>query len=247
MDRAEEDARLKKGTSRSLQELAMSYTIPPFRDRRDAGRILAEHLEGRRAGAAVVFAVPRGGVPVAAAVAKALKLPLDIIVSRKIPIPFDPEAGYGAVTEDGAVVLNEPLVRRLRLTKGQIEHDAEAVRAEIRRRQSVFRSVLGASPVEGRTAIVIDDGLASGYTMKAAVHSLRRRGAAPVIAAAPVASLSAAESLRSVADEVVAAVLWPHSPFAVASFYEHWHDLTDEEVLDELEAYANDSGGRADD
>ncbi|OPY91703.1 MAG: putative phosphoribosyl transferase [Syntrophaceae bacterium PtaU1.Bin231] len=211
----------------------MSYTIPPFRDRRDAGRILAEHLEGRRAGAAVVFAVPRGGVPVAAAVAKALKLPLDIIVSRKIPIPFDPEAGYGAVTEDGAVVLNEPLVRRLRLTRDQIERHAE--------------SVLGASPVEGRTAIVIDDGLASGYTMKAAVHSLRRRGAAPVIAAAPVASLSAAESLRSVADEVVAAVLWPHSPFAVASFYEHWHDLTDEEVLDELEAYANDSGGRADD
>ncbi len=225
----------------------MPFTTPPFRDRFDAGTILAERLRRYPVGDAVVLAVPRGGVPVAAVVARTLGIPLDIIVSRKIPIPSDPEAGYGAVAEDGAIVLNTPLVQRLRLTGQQIERHAEAVRAEIRRRQSVFRSILPASPVEGRTAIVVDDGLASGYTMMAAVQSIRQRGAARVIAAAPVASLGAAESLKAVADEVVAAVVSPHYPFAVASFYEHWHDPTDEEVLKELERYTEDSGGRGDD
>jgi len=225
----------------------MPYAKPPFRDRLDAGRILAKRLQRYPAADAVSFAIPRGGVPIAAVVAKTLGIPLDIIVSRKIPIPSDPEAGYGAVTEDGAIVLNTPLVQRLRLTAQQIERHAEAVRAEIRRRQSVFRSILPTSPTKGRTAIVIDDGLASGYTMMAAVRSLRQRGAARVIAAAPVASLGATESLKTVADDVVADIVSAGAPFAVASFYEHWHDLTDEEVLNELERYAEDSGGRGDD
>jgi len=196
---------------------------------------------------AIVLAIPRGGIPVAVEVAKALGRKLDVIVSRKIPIPFNTEAGYGAVTEDGAIVLNEPLVRQLGFTRVQIEKHAEDVRAEIKRRQSVFRAVLPSSSVEGKTAITIDDGLASGFTMMAAVKSMRQRGAAKVVAAVPVASSTAWELVGSIADEVVCPVVSNHYPFAVASFYQHWHDLTDEEVIRDLERFTRESRGRMDD
>ena len=104
-----------------------------------------------------------------------------MVIPRKIPIPFNTEAGYGAVTEDGVIVLNEPLVRDLRLTRSDIELQAEEIKAEIRRRTAVYRAVLKPSSVKGKIAIVIDDGLASGYTMMAAIKSLRGRGAAAVV------------------------------------------------------------------
>ncbi len=124
-----------------------------------------------------MYAIPRGGIPVAVEVAKKLGSELDVIVSRKIPIPYNTEAGYGAVTEDGAIVLNEPLVERLGLTRQQIERHADEVRAEIRRRQEVYRAKLRPSSVEGKAAIIVDDGLASGYTMMAAIRSIRQQGA----------------------------------------------------------------------
>jgi predicted phosphoribosyltransferase len=217
---------------------------PPFRNRADAGRILAESLKGYQNSNAVVFAIPRGGIPVAAKVAEILGSRLDIIVPRKIPIPYNTEAGYGAVTEDGAIVLNESLVRQLRLTRQQIERDAEAVRAEIRRRQSVYRLILSPSSIEGNTAIIIDDGLASGYTMMAAIQSMRRQGAGKIVAAAPVASSNAWALIQSAADEVVCPIVSHGYPFAVASFYRHWHDLTDEEVIRDLEGFKKDYGGR---
>jgi predicted phosphoribosyltransferase len=219
---------------------------PPFRDRSDAGRRLAESLEEYRDGGTIVFAIPRGGIPVAIEVARALDSRLDIIVSRKIPIPDNTEAGYGAVTEDGAIVLNDPLVRRLGLTPPQVERHAEAIRAEIRRRQSVFRAILPPSSVAGKKAVIIDDGLASGYTMLAAIRSLGRQGATRVVAAAPVASSHAWELLRASADAVVCPLVSDHYPFAVASFYRYWHDLTDEEVIRALEEYVADRGGGAD-
>ena len=191
----------------------------------------------------IVFALPRGGIPVAIEVAKKLGSKLDVIVSRKIPIPGNTEAGYGAVTEDGAIVLNEPMVKRLGFTKQQIEGHAQEVRAEIERRQSVFRAILPPSFVEGKTAIIVDDGLASGFTMMAAIKSMRQRDAAKVVAAAPVASAGAWELVRSAADEVVCPVVSPHYPFAVASFYEHWHDLSDEEVIRDLEEFKRDHRG----
>jgi len=225
----------------------MTYYDPPFRNRSDAGRILAESLKHYQGSDALMFAIPRGGIPVAVEVAKKLGGKLDIIVPRKIPIPGNPEAGYGAVTEDGVIVLNEPLVRELQLTRLQIESQAEEIRAEIRRRHSVFRVKLMPSSVEGKTAIIVDDGLASGYTMMAAIRSIRQQGAIKVVAAAPVASSSAWELIKTAADEVVCPVVSYHYPFAVAGFYRHWHDLTDEEVLDDLEGFVKDYRGRKND
>ena len=210
---------------------------PPYRNRIDAGRVLAGHLRQYKPGDAVVYAIPRGGIPVAVEVAKRLGSELDVIVSRKIPIPYNTEAGYGAVTEDGAIVLNEPLVERLGLTRQQIERHADEVRAEIRRRQAVYRTELRPSSVEGKAAIIVDDGLASGYTMMAAIRSIRQQGATKVVAAAPVASSSAWELIKSAADEVVCPIVSYHYPFAVASFYRQWHDLTDEEVISDLAGF----------
>lgn len=225
----------------------MTYYDPPFRNRSDAGRILAESLTHYQGSDVLVFAIPRGGIPVAVEVAKKLGSKLDIIVPRKIPIPDNPEAGYGAVTEDGVIVLNEPLVRELQLTRLQIERQAEEVRAEIRRRHSVYRAKLMPSSVEGKIAIIVDDGLASGYTMMAAIRSIRQQGAMKVVAAAPVASSSAWELIKTVADEVACPVVSYHYPFAVAGFYRHWHDLTDEEVLDDLEGFVKGYRGRKND
>lgn len=225
----------------------MTYNEPPFKNRIDAGRQLAESLEHDQGSLAVVFAIPRGGIPVAIEVAKKLGSKLDVIVPRKIPIPDNPEAGYGAVTEDGVIVLNEALVRQLRFTRQQIERHAEEVRAEIRRRQSVYRAKLISSSVGGKTAIIVDDGLASGYTMMAAIRSIRQQGATKVVAAAPVASSNAWELIKSVADEVVCPVVSYHYPFAVASFYRRWHDLTDEEVIRDLEGFMKSYRGRAND
>jgi len=216
----------------------------PYRDRRDAGGGLALILAQEQIVGGVFFAIPRGGVPVAVEAATRLGFPLDVVVPRKLPIPGNTEAGFGAVTEDGVIVLNEPLVEELGLTQHQIEHQAEAVKAEIRRRLLLYRARLPAVSCRGKTAIVVDDGLASGYTMLAAMASLRKRGADRVVAAAPVASSHAWELVRAEADAVVAPIVSSHYPFAVASFYGHWHDLTDREVFTELERYGKAREGR---
>jgi putative phosphoribosyl transferase len=203
---------------------------PFFRDRIDAGRRLGEALSGHR-GNAVVLAVPRGGVPVAMEVARHLNAGLDLIIPRKVAIPANPEAGYGAVTEDGSLVLNEPLVRHLGLTRAEISEHARQVKQEIRRRSRVYRSVLPPLDIAGKTTILVDDGLASGYTMLAAVDSVREKEAARTIVAAPVASGNAFDLLSPAADELVCLVVARTYGFAVASFYDAWYDLDDNEVL----------------
>jgi putative phosphoribosyl transferase len=208
-----------------------------FWDRADAGRRLAEGLAKYKGDEVVVFAVPRGGVPVAIEVADKLSAPLDIVIPRKIPIPFNPEAGYGAVTEEGILVLNEPLVKGLGLTRRQIESQAEEVRVEITRRIAVYRHKLKAHSVEGKTAIIIDDGLASGFTMAAAIKSMQQRKAARITVAVPVASGAAYDLVKPLADELVCLIVARIDTFAVASFYRRWHDLADEEVLEYLEAW----------
>ncbi|MGB5218350.1 MAG: phosphoribosyltransferase family protein [Smithella sp.] len=182
----------------------MHSSESPFVDRKDAGRLLAERLKVYQKNISVVFAIPRGGVPVAIEVAKYFFCELDIIVPRKIPIPFNTEAGYGAVTEDGIIVLNKPLVRQLGFGEDDIKRHAQKVMEEIARRQQVFRKIILPLSVTGKTVIAIDDGIASGYTMAAAIRSLRKRGAKKVIAAAPVASESGRQIAAGEADEVVA-------------------------------------------
>jgi len=208
-----------------------------FFDRSDAGMRLASQLSSHQEKDAVVYAIPSGGIPVAMEVAYALRSPLDIIIVRKIPIPSDPEAGYGAVTEDGSLVLNQPLVKRLRLIASEIEKQADAVHREIFRRSMLYRKKLLPSPVKGKPAIIIDDGLASGYTMLAAIKSLRHRQVSEVTVAVPVASGSAYDLVLPEVDYLTCLVVSRASFFAVASFYQHWHDLKDLEVIDLLESW----------
>lgn len=206
-----------------------------FQDRADAGKQLAERLHKYRNGEVIVFAIPRGGVPVAIEVARELNSPLDVITPRKIAIPYNPEAGYGAVTEDGTIVLNEPLVKRLGLTERQIQHQAEEVQAETMRRSALYRDRLQAPPVAGKSAIIIDDGLASGFTMVAAIKSIRQYGALKIVVAVPTASITAYELIKPLVDELICVVIARVYQFAVASFYRNWYDLTDDEVIKYLE------------
>lgn len=210
---------------------------PHFKDRIDAGKRLAERLKPYKSAETIILAVPRGGVPVAVEVAESLDAPLDVVVTRKIPIPHNPEAGYGAVAEDGTIFLNEPLVRQLGLSQRQIEHQAKQVLAEIERRSVLYRGKLPRTSLVDKTAIIIDDGLASGFTMVAAVKSVERQQAARMVVASPAASGNAYELIKPMCDAMVCMVVSHSYPFAVASFYHHWHDLTDEEVSNYLQRW----------
>ncbi len=212
-------------------------SLSSFRDRTDAGKQLAARLSDYRRQDTVVFAIPRGGVPVAAEVAAALKAPLDIVIVRKIPVPGEPEAGFGAVTEDGAVVLNESLMERLGLDAQDVDHQAESVRRELKRRSRLFRQKLLPVLVKGKAAVVIDDGLASGYTMLAAIQSLRHRQAAEIVVAVPVASGSAYDLVKPASDHLVALIVARTDWFAVASYYQNWYDLDDAEVIRYLDTW----------
>lgn len=206
-----------------------------FRDREDAGRRLAERLLDYAGKGAVVLAIPRGGVPVGLEIARVIGARFDIIVVRKMPIPWNPEAGFGAVTADGTTVLNESMLRGLRMTQEQIRCAAEEVRAEVVRRMRLYRGGSMELPdLEGRPVILVDDGLASGYTMMAAIQSLEKHKPSEVLVAVPVASSGACRLVKPKVDGFVALTVSERLPFAVADFYRNWSDLTDEQVLSYL-------------
>ncbi|WP_062476672.1 phosphoribosyltransferase [Variovorax boronicumulans] len=201
-----------------------------FRDRTHAGRQLAALLQRRGGFAdAVVLALPRGGVPVAFEVARALRLPLDVLVVRKLGLPEQPEYAFGALAGDGVPEIDEHLVRTLDLRPSEIDAVVRAELAELARRTQVYRGDRSAFEVQGRTVLVIDDGLATGATMRAAVRGLRRQSAGTVIAAVPVASPEACEALQREADDVLC-VRCPTVFRAVGAWYEDFSQTTDEEV-----------------
>lgn len=202
-----------------------------YEDRIEAGRRLAKKLTQYHGTDTLIIAIPRGGVPVAAMVAHRLQLPWNVIASRKLPIPWNPEAGFGAVTSDGSVVLNESIIHGLGLRKEQVLEIVEEVRKEVIRRAEVNSRERPGIDVSGKSIILVDDGVASGYTMLAAIKSLRSQGAGKIIAAAPVASRSAAAMIEGSADESVFEIVSPSIPFTVADFYLNWHRLSAEDML----------------
>ena len=202
-----------------------------FENRQGAGRQLAEKLSGYNEQPVIVLAIPNGGVPVALEVALALDADLDLVISRKIPIPLSPEAGFGAIADDGTIILNEIVVKSMGLSRQQIEYEASKVRAEIKQRSLLYRGNRPLVSVNGKTVIIIDDGLASGFTMLAAVESVRRRRPKEIIVAVPAASAIALKQVERVADKVVTCVTGYMPRFAVADFYRHWYDLGDDEVV----------------
>jgi predicted phosphoribosyltransferase len=210
---------------------------PAFIDRVDAGRRLAGRLAQYGWSEVVVLAIPRGGVPVGIEVARRLRCAFDVIVPRKITVPGNPEVGYGAVAEDGTRVLNEALVRQLGLADDQIDIQVREVRAEIARRSAAYRGNRGLPSVTDRTVVLVDDGLASGYTMAAAVKSVAHMGAAQKVSAVPVSSRSAQRLVEPMVDELIALIVSDSYPFAVASFYQHWYDLSEQEVLELLQRW----------
>jgi len=202
-----------------------------FKNRYDAGRQLAEQLGEYEGQSVVVLAIPNGGVPVALEVALALEADLDMVISRKIPLPLTPEAGFGAVADDGTVILNGEVVERVGLSQHQIDYQINQVRAEIRQRSLLYRKDRPLTVVSGKTVIISDDGLASGFTMMAAVESVRRRQPKEVVVAVPVTSAAALEQVGKVADKVVTLAKGTMPRFYIADFYHYWHDLSDAEVI----------------
>ena len=202
-----------------------------FENRNDAGRQLAAELSEYSGQPVVVLAIPNGGVPVALEVAGALKADLDLVICRKIPLPLTPEAGFGACADDGTIILNEEIAKRVGLSRQQIEYEASKVRAEIKRRSILYKGDRPLVTVTGRTVIIIDDGLASGITMRAAVESVRHHRPREIVVAVPCASALAVKQLEKVADKVVTCTTGFMPRFAVADFYRYWYDLTDDEVL----------------
>ncbi|MBP0448328.1 phosphoribosyltransferase [Kitasatospora sp. RG8] len=208
----------------------MHVTGTNFTDRTDAGRRLAARLGHLRGPGTVVVALPRGGVPVAAEVAAALGAPLDICVIRKLGVPYQPELGMGAIGEDGVRVLNDQVMRVAGVGAGQLAEVERAERAELERRARRYRGDRPPADLRGRTVVVVDDGVATGSTARAACRIVKARGAARVVLAVPVAPRDWTDRLSDVADELVC-VSTPSPFFAIGEFYRDFSQTGDDEVL----------------
>ena len=208
----------------------------PFADRQEAGIELAEALRPVLPRDAVLLAIPRGGVEVAAVIAERLDLPLDIVVPRKLGAPGNPELGLGAIAE-GVRVLDEGLIRALGVPDAYLDAEIERQAAEIRRRASAYREGRDPTPIAGRTVVVVDDGVATGGTAVAAIRSARRAGAREVVFAAPVAPFEALERLGGEADRTL--ILWTPARFhAVGQWYVEFSQVEDDRVITLLRAAA---------
>lgn len=202
----------------------------PYRDRRDAGRVLADRLReyaGRQD--VIVLALPRGGVPVGYEIASAIGAPLDVFMVRKLGLPGHPEFAMGAIASGGVRVLNEDLIRWYRVPASAVDQVARAEQQELERREQAYRAGRPPLSVDGRTVILVDDGLATGSTMRAAVLAVRRLLPSEIIVAAPVGAADSCRALAEVADDVVCARM-PDPMRAVGLWYQNFEQTTDEEV-----------------
>jgi putative phosphoribosyl transferase len=210
-----------------------------FRDRAHAGRVLGEHLREKYAGTPnlLVLGLPRGGVPVSYEVARALDAPLDVFVVRKLGVPGHEELAMGAIASGGTRVLNESVVTALGLGDQEIARSAAVERAELERREHAYRGERGPVNAAGKTVILVDDGLATGSTMRAAVLALRAQRPERIVVAVPVAAAQTCEELRKDANDLVC-LLTPAPFYAVGAWYEDFSPTSDEEVRRLLAAAA---------
>lgn len=206
-----------------------------FRDREDAGIQLAARLRHFGAHQPVVIGLPRGGVPVACAVAKTLHAPLDVIVVRKLGVPVNPELGFGAVSEEHVVVYNQDLIRLADIEQIEIDAAIDRERREVNRRVTAIRKRFPEQPLKGRTVIIVDDGIATGIDAKAACRVARARGATRVVLATPVAPRDWKVTLAREADDFVAVLEDPEF-IAVGAYYLDFAQISDDQVLATLDS-----------
>ena len=200
-----------------------------FRDREEAGRLLGASLAGYAGEGTVVVGLPRGGVPVASEVARALSAPLDVFVVRKLGVPFQPELAMGAIASGGVLVRNEPVLAMVPDAEKALERARRREQDVIEERERRYRGQRPAQDPAGRTIIVVDDGVATGSTMKAAIRALKAAGARRVVAAVPVAPPDTIEELAALADDVVC-LQAPPGFSAVGQWYEDFSQTSDDEV-----------------
>lgn len=198
------------------------------KDRKDAGQKLAFALKKYKIDDALVLAIPRGGAEVGYEIAKAFDYDFSLIICRKLPFPHNPESGFGAIAEDGSIFINERAAYGL--SEYEIKRIISEQTQETQRRIDKLRNAKPLPPINGRTIILVDDGIAMGSTMHVAVELCKKQGAKKIIVAVPVASGSSIEKFSKMVDEIVVLEL-PYNFYAVAQVYENWYDVSDEEVL----------------
>lgn len=203
---------------------------PVFRDRRHAGAVLAERLEALRGSAAIVLAIPAGGVPVAAEIAHRLGFPLDVAVVSKILLPWTTEAGFGAVAFDGTVWVDQEAVQRHALKRDEVERCTAQARAKVERRVGALRGERPFPTLAGRTTILVDDGIAAGSTLRTAISALRARGASDIVVAVPTGHSESVQRIAALADVVYCPNIRGGYGFAVADAFEAWEDVDEATV-----------------
>ncbi len=201
-----------------------------FEDRHQAGELLAKALLYLRDARPVVLGLPRGGVPVAYEVARVLHVPLDVCVVRKLGVPFQPELGMGAIAEGPSVWLNDELIRKLRISEREIRRAIRREAGEVRRRVASFRDGGPPPDVRGRVVILVDDGIATGGTTRAAIKAMRKRGARRLVLAVPVGASDSVEALRREVEELVC-LATPRNMWAIGMWYRDFRQVPDDEVV----------------
>ena len=205
-----------------------------FDDRADAGAALADLMRPAMSGDELVLAIPSGGVPVAEPVARLLDLELDALVVSKITLPWNSEAGFGALAADGTTKINEELLSRLPMDDEQVEAQKADTKQKVERRERKLRQGRGALDLSGRSVVLVDDGLASGFTMMVAIEGAENLGAASVSVAVPTGHVRAVERIAARVDRLFCANVRSGSPFAVASAYRAWRDVPEGEAIELL-------------
>lgn len=209
--------------------------IQVFQDREHAGLTLSKMLEVYKDSNAVVFGIPAGGVLVAAPIALQLKLVLDVVVVNKVTLPWNTEAGYGAVSFEGTVRLNQDMLSGMGLTSEDINDGVQKASRKVKRRLKKFRKGLSFPDVKDSSVILVDDSVASGFTMQVAVEALKNKGAEKIIIAVPTAHLQALKRVSSKVEQIYCANLRGGWRFAVADAYKNWYDVDEQEVTEILD------------
>lgn len=220
-----------------IEDMSLRDMLYVFEDRKEAGMLLAQRLLGYKGTDGIVLGIPSGGVPVAAKVAQALALPLDLIIVRKVQIPYNPEAGFGAVGPDSKVLLNQELLSSLDLTDEEVDRQIQITIDKIKRRNELFRKGLPFPTVKNKVVIIVDDGLASGYTMHSAIDFVKRHEPQKIVVAVPTASDKTVDFILPQVDELVCLNVRSGFIFAVADAYVNWYDLEDNEVISILKNF----------